>query len=69
VTCDDGVALVVEGTAEDLVRVSLQDLLTLAVLGIPQSRGLVRARGQHARALGVERNLKRRIWQVSQHWQ
>ena len=53
-TCYNSVPLVVEGTAEDLVRVSLKDLPALSRVWIPQAGSLVRAGRHHQRALGVE---------------
>ena len=56
-TRDDYTALVVECTAEYLVRVSFQDLQTLAGQRVPQSGCLVRARCQDLTPLRVEGDL------------
>ena len=53
-TSDDCIALVVEGTAEDLVGVSLQDLFTLAGVWVPETGRLVSAGGHHKSTLRVE---------------
>ena len=57
-TCDDGVSVVVESAAEDLVGVTLKHLLTLPGLRVPQPRRVVNARRQHLRALRVETYLQ-----------
>ncbi|KAJ8569358.1 hypothetical protein ON010_g5900 [Phytophthora cinnamomi] len=56
-TCDDRVALVVEGAAEDLVRVAFEHLQTVAGLDLPEPRYLVAAGCEHLGALRVEADL------------
>jgi len=53
-TGNDGVSVVVEGTAEYLVRVTFEDLFALSSLRVPQSRRVVNACRQDLRALRVE---------------
>ena len=54
---DDGIPLVVEGTAEHLVAVSLQALQAVTRLRLPQQRRLVAAGGENLSALRVEGDL------------
>ena len=44
---DDGVAVVVEGAGEDLVRVALQNLQAVAAVCLPHPRGLVTDHNNH----------------------
>lgn len=58
VTCNNGVALVVEGTREDLICVSLQDLQTDSRLHIPQTSSLVCTGSENSTALRVKADLQ-----------
>ena len=57
-TCDDGVAVVVESATEDLVAVTFKHLLALSSLRVPQSSRLVNTGRQHLGALRVETDLQ-----------
>lgn len=57
-TCDDGVALVVEGAGEDLVSVALQDLQADSRADVPQTGRPVRAGGEEPPALRAEAHLQ-----------
>ncbi len=54
---DNGITIVVERTTENLIRVALQHLQTVASLGLPDARGFVRGGSEDAGALGVEGHL------------
>lgn len=56
-TCDDGVSLVVEGTAENVISVSFKDLPASTSVGVPNPGRSVRADREDLRALRVEANL------------
>lgn len=57
-TCDDDVALVVEGAGEDLVAVAPQDLQADSGASVPQTGRLVRAGRQDSSALRTEADLQ-----------
>lgn len=69
-TCDDCVAFVVEGAAEDLVRVALEHLQAVAGLDLPESRYLVATGCEHLGALRVEADLEiSASWPIKMAWQ
>ena len=53
-TCDDRISVIVEGTAEDFVCVTLKNLFTLSGLRLPQTSRLVNAGRQDLRALRIK---------------
>ncbi len=70
-TCDNGVPLVVEGTAEHLVCVAFQNLSALSSLCVPQPGSFIRAGRQDTCSLRVETNLEQenkdfhsKVWHV-----
>jgi len=54
VTCNDCISIVVEGTTEDFVGVTLKNLFTLPCLRLPQTGRLINAGGEYLRALRVK---------------
>jgi len=52
--CDDCISVVVEGTAEDLIGMTIKHLFTQPSLRVPQTSRLVNAGCQNLRPLRVE---------------
>lgn len=67
-TCDDGVALVVEGAGEDLVSMALQDLQTDSRADVPQTGRPVRASREEPSTLGAETHLQGAAGETTSVW-